>query len=319
MLEAICLIGLQCSGKSTLCKEYKDLGYAICSSDEIRLEHPTFDNQQVFEMLYDMMASYLEDGISVVIDATNMTKKSRKSFFTTCSYIEDFMHSHTDDKEYKIFKRAIILNTPYHECLKRLTIRNNSDYPIKIPEDALCKYYNSYQFPLYNEGFDKIQFAFNRRIDIDIIKKSLDFKHNDKYHGTESVYEHISNIMNLYVKDCVNNPDNQPIDYYTMNLLTLSHDLGKFICAKQSPKDPDSLCYYGHPSVGAWELGAMFQGEILESDIRYLILANTCYHMDVQNMKQSTLEKYFNEELRNILLYFSKLDLASTQLDDATF
>ena len=95
--ELIMLVGIPACGKSTLSLEYESKGYKILSSDKIRIEmagtEDIFNKEQsfinelngkVFEYIKSQAYEYLKSGISVVLDATNLGRKKRK---TIASYL----------------------------------------------------------------------------------------------------------------------------------------------------------------------------------------------------------------------------------------
>ena len=81
MPKLIVMCGLQCSGKSTKAKELKEkIGNCeIVSSDSIRKEfNNNITNDKVFNIYYDKARQYLNAGKNVILDATNITMKSRR-------------------------------------------------------------------------------------------------------------------------------------------------------------------------------------------------------------------------------------------------
>ena len=87
MQELIMLIGLPGSGKSTLASKIaKDCrNYIVVSTDSVRKEiygdeAIQGDGNKVFERAYALIDYYLRDGYSVIFDATNVRRKSRKAF-----------------------------------------------------------------------------------------------------------------------------------------------------------------------------------------------------------------------------------------------
>ena len=52
MQEAICLIGIQASGKTTTANKLREQGYYVISSDDIRREHTGIASLDVFVIFY---------------------------------------------------------------------------------------------------------------------------------------------------------------------------------------------------------------------------------------------------------------------------
>ena len=108
------MVGLQGSGKSTIAEELKD-GLENCeivSSDQIRKEYNhQITNDKVFKIYYERARKFLEEGKSVILDATNITMKSRRQVFEQLKGID-------------CTKCCYIVNTPYEQCLKNLDERN---------------------------------------------------------------------------------------------------------------------------------------------------------------------------------------------------
>lgn len=93
MVEFIMLVGLPASGKSTYAEVLKEQGYSVHSSDAIR-EELTGDvnsqdkNTDVFSVLHKRIKNDLENGISCVYDATNVSMKRRKAFLEEIRKLE---------------------------------------------------------------------------------------------------------------------------------------------------------------------------------------------------------------------------------------
>jgi len=142
-VKLIIMCGLQCSGKSTKAKQLaKEYDATLISSDNLREYYPNFDNGEIFKTLYMLMNIKLKNGTNVIIDATNTTAKTRRLLFR---------HIKVNCE-----KICYVMETPYEECIKRLKIRNMSNYPHKIKEEVILKYHKSFQMPSLDEGFDEI-------------------------------------------------------------------------------------------------------------------------------------------------------------------
>ena len=89
-MELVMFVGIPASGKSTHSAFYRDQGYLVLSSDEIRNEITGGVDQeslsekersrlhsQVFEIIRRQAVGALKQGRSVVVDATNLSRKRR--------------------------------------------------------------------------------------------------------------------------------------------------------------------------------------------------------------------------------------------------
>ena len=92
MSEFVMLVGIPACGKSTLSNDYRAKGYEILSYEQIRLEMAGTENvyqlektalnqlnANVFEYIKKNATELLKNDKSVVIDATSLGRKNRKS------------------------------------------------------------------------------------------------------------------------------------------------------------------------------------------------------------------------------------------------
>lgn len=236
MNKLIVMCGLQCSGKSTKTRELADQYNAqIISSDYIREQHPDWDNEKVFKNLYQMMNFFLEKEQNVVVDATNVTIKSRKQIFQNIKWpCEKICH---------------IMNVPYEECVERLHKRNESDYPHKFDEEVIKKYYYSFEIPFYEEGWDKIEVENIPEIEdadnyLKSIKQKAETFDQNNMHHTQNLGDHMNTVGDMLVEL---NADEIVIraGYF--------HDTGKLFTQIYKEGDPNAH-YYSHANVGAYKL-----------------------------------------------------------------
>lgn len=143
------MVGLPASGKSTLSEKYsKELNYYWLSSDKIRSElRDTFNNKELnyrtFKKMNELTLIYLKSGNSVIYDATNLNHKDRRNILKAIIPIKD---------EYNIYLKAIFLDTPYEECVRR-----NNSREARVPNKFMEMYKNKLQVPDLSEGFDSIE------------------------------------------------------------------------------------------------------------------------------------------------------------------
>ena len=271
------LCGLQCSGKSTWGKStVKYDNRVVISSDEIRKEFPAYDNQKIFELLYKRMNDYLNEGKNVVIDATNITIKSRAQIF--------------NNLKVNCYKDIIIFNIPYEICLERLKIRNKDENSHKVPEEVLRKYYESFEIPFYEEGWDYIGFYNtipyeDSKTYLTALDLQMEIFNQNNMHHTQLLGKHCKTVakkIQEYSKDS--------------NLINvgLYHDVGKLFTQTYKENDPNAH-YYNHANVGTYEL--MCNAGIFDCHNEYdkkltldwLFYIN--YHMHMFNIKTEKAER----------------------------
>lgn len=232
MSELIMLIGLPASGKSTYAEKLRKDGYHIHSSDAIR-EELTGDvnsqdkNTDVFSELHKRVKNDLQNGISCVYDATNMSMKRRKAFLD-------------EIKKFDCKKTCILFVVPVEVCKER-----NQHRERKVPDSVFDKMLKQFQCPYYYEGWDEIKIGW-----YDGEVKPIDFDWNmnqeNSYHAL-SLGEHMAESLR-YV--CENHPKD-----HLLAIAAGAHDLGKyytktFVDSKGNPSK--EAHYYGHENYGAY-------------------------------------------------------------------
>jgi len=144
------LIGAPCSGKSTYYNSYKMQGTRI-SRDDIVLElgaqntynecWDVVDQQEVDHNLMVRYQTALRSGEDIIIDMTNMSKKSRRKWLND---------SKLKKRGYQ--KKAIVFCTGEQVIIERaLNQRNTKNIPVKVIENMMKRF----GFPMYDE-FDEI-------------------------------------------------------------------------------------------------------------------------------------------------------------------
>lgn len=142
-------VGAPGSGKSTWAKTFaqaKSLTYL--SSDEQRAKFGTSENDQsvtprVFSYLKDKVGQLLSVGISVMLDATNMSKKDRKDFLEKA-------------KSHNAYTIAAVFEVDKNTLIKR-NVERGAKGGRNVPEEVLDRMLNKYQRPDETE-FDKVIF-----------------------------------------------------------------------------------------------------------------------------------------------------------------
>lgn len=149
MPEAIFLIGIPTSGKSTFSSKPKYQDYVRVSSDDI-LQEIAKERQQSYNTVFKgnirfaqiammkVLRKAVEENKSIIWDQTNITKKQRR---------EKLKHI---PAHYK--KTAVFFVIPLETALKR-----NTQRPGKvIPPEVLERMIKEYELPTLEEGFDEV-------------------------------------------------------------------------------------------------------------------------------------------------------------------
>ncbi len=274
------LCGLQGSGKSTYAKKFqramqKDETIVIASSDEVRRQYPDAKNETVFQFVYQMANDALADGKSVIIDATNITMKSRRQVFANIKV----------DCE----KICVVFCTPYEECVKRVEVRNALQVATGgshiVPTSVLERYYKSFEVPFYEEGWDNIWFSgfmnmkdtrSDAEVIADLVKQADGFDQHNKHH-TKNLGDHMRATGDFLARQ-------YPKELAVVRAGYL-HDVGKLFT--QTFGEDGQAHYYSHANVGAYEILSRVFMPINWLDVIFYVN----YHMHLYNIQSNKAEK----------------------------
>ena len=153
MLTFVMLIGPSGCGKTTyahkLATEERELGNptVVLSSDDIREEIYGDANVQtnpgrVFKIMNDRTFENLAVGHNVIYDATNLSRARRVEL------IHQILGKHP-----QCYCEAIAFTTTVEECIRRQSLRKR-----QVPDDVVKRHHRQMEIPLYEEGWDSIQF-----------------------------------------------------------------------------------------------------------------------------------------------------------------
>lgn len=201
------------------------------SSDEIRKEYGDINDQsnnaKVFEEVEKRLKEYIQNGKNVIFDATNISYKRRRDWLNRFN-------------KYNVYKIAVLVATPYEECLER-----NNNRKRKVPEEVITRMYHNFYIPQKYEGFDEIQIRYNSDYKFSFI--DLQDISQDNPHHTLTVLEHCEKVRAILLKLSNN------IDLIIAGML---HDIGKlktktFVNAKG--ETTEIAHFYDHEKVSAYD------------------------------------------------------------------
>ena len=138
------MVGMPGSGKSHIANYLaKMLNCEIVSSDDKRAEwygnaEDQSHNKELFARIDKLVSNLLAEGKSVILDATNISRKSRRRFLLK-------------GKQHNIETVAIVVHTPIEIAKVRNFQRDR-----KVPESVIERQYQNFQMPTKEEGFDSV-------------------------------------------------------------------------------------------------------------------------------------------------------------------
>lgn len=306
------LVGLPGSGKSTFAEKMKDK-FDVHSSDAIRLEMfgdetDQTHNNEVFNELHKRVNESLKNHRSCIYDATNISRKYRKSFLKT---IEKFDY---------VKKIACVFATDIEVCLER-----NSNRSRVVPEEVIIRNYKKMTLPRIEEGFDCIEFesySGNKSLDFHI-KTMFDLDQDNPHHDL------------TLDKHCMLAASKIKSDFEKARLATLIHDIGKPVCKtyiKFNGEKDDHAHFYNHAEVGAYIYACSLQSnmfitkdtcEFVHNNNEILTMLLIQYHMDFYGLPKDdcgdikikefcdNVSKLYSKEFANYLLALHKADMCA--------
>lgn len=309
MLEFIMLVGIPASGKSTYAKELEEKGYRIHSSDEIRKEltgdeNTQVVNEKVFQVLHKRIKSDLEQGISCVYDATNISMKRRIAFLK-------------EIKKYDSHKKCVLFMIPIEICKER-----NQNRKRKVPDYKFDKMLRQFQCPHFYEGWEQIDvFASNAEFSLPSMEE-LNYSQENSHHNL-TLKEHLEKTE-LYILEHFENKEFTMDEIYRHSFVLFAskyHDIGKHFTKSfmnRKGEKTKEAHYYGHENYGAYVFGCHWFS--LKGAKEYGSLYPVClinWHMRPHTAwKQSEKSKerdkmLIGEEMYNDIMLLHKADLAA--------
>lgn len=303
MNKLIMMVGLPCSGKSTMATKLAEKCNAnIHSSDAIREELSGDINNQdindlVFRTLHKRIKEDLRNGKNCIYDATNISYKRRMAFLRELASIP-------------CEKICVLMATPYEVCIKR-----NAERKRCVPEYVIKRMYMNFHTPWYIEGWNDIQIEYASDSEncfgdpIEWAKSVMDFKQDNPHH-TLTLGSHC--LKAGYYIGSVDNA-RRTKNIFPIYFAGLLHDEGKiftktFVDSKGNPSE--SAHYYQHHCCSAYD--SLF----FDYPENHLYVATLiCWHMQLHFIKEEkTLKKYktlWGEELYNDLSLLHEADVSA--------
>ena len=238
MSNCIIMVGLSGSGKFSKAEELAKMYHAnIISSDKLREEMfgdvaDQLHNDEIFKEFHHRIALYLQHHQSVIVDATNVTMKSRRQIINIA-------------QTYKSKVIVYVCTKPIGACLA-----DNKKREHPVPDYVIYKQRGKFQIPFREEGIDEIYYN-----DYDMYSlNDVDIAEFNKYlHEFDIFNQQNKHHVLTLGQHCKNTYLHLPVS--TNDILVhaaLLHDIGKLFT--QTIDEDGEAHYYGHPNVGSYFL-----------------------------------------------------------------
>ena len=215
-------------------------------------------------------AEDLKAGKTVIYDATNVTRKARKSAIACAHPTNDTVECH------------VVWAEP-EECIRRDSLRAR-----KVGPAVIDKMLRRWQSPWLDEGFDKVEIHLNQQ-DFDQVKyiasmaSNMHIPHDNPHHEL-GVWDHCMQAHVNIVEAGAKDTQAKRKDYNTLATAAYWHDIGKPYTKFFKPGD-NIAHYYDHHCVGGYLAYGLFLNpdhfmyDVEMSDI-YLISWIIANHME---------------------------------------
>lgn len=294
------LVGLPASGKSTFAEFFH---LPIVSSDAIRLEmfgseEDQDHNNEVFNEVHRRIKHFLEEGVSVVYDATNLSRKRRRGFLKQLPA--------------NVKKVADIVATEIDIVLEQNRLRARH-----VPEEVIMRMYRNMTLPRMDEGWDDIAVMphpDNKRRLYDYLEDSFGVEHDNPHHSA-NIFDHMREAGKIALELA----DERGFDYQMRQLAYIAaahHDIGKPTVKSRMKRNgvlDDKSHYYNHAEVGAYMAFSSVGVEVGEAMLQLIPVGMLIqWHMEAFADPEHYLEKieeYHGSTFRKVFEVVHEADL----------
>lgn len=237
----IMMVGLPCSGKSTMAQQLaEEYNANIHSSDALREELTGDINNQennalVFQTLHQRVKNDLWNGKNCIYDACCVHYKERKAF------VQEL-------KNISCEKMCVVMATPYEVCLERSAKRDR-----KVPEHVIKRMYMNFDIPYWYEGWDDIRIIYSDGAKgsyngvCDWVESVMDYNQHNSHHKL-TLGKHCLKTFEYL--------DSTPVPFWEIRTAALIHDCGKPTSAtytNSKGEHTEECHYYNHQYCGSYD------------------------------------------------------------------
>lgn len=295
------MVGVPGSGKSYYAQKMCDKNTVVVSSDQVRKdlfgdENFQGNNAAVFDEVHRRIKKHIENKKNVIVDATNINRKARKSIINTARSV---------DKCCRIF--ACVIATPVNQCIYQDSKRERCVGP-----EVINKFIRKFEFPQKFEGINdviimphNVENSEYNEATVEKLRSEMNMYDQKNRHHIYTVGEHCKRVADYY-------KDNMDAPEYEAGLW---HDVGKMFT--QTIDQNGEAHYYNHDSVSTYYV--VSHPQIIKNkqnieQILFFINYHMRMHRDIApgTAAGKDYKQMFGENLYNRLYTFSIADRNAT-------
>lgn len=305
MAKIIMLVGLPGVGKSTWARQYiKENDNTIHVSSDITRKtlfpfgYENVSNELVFKTIHSDIKTNIANGVDVIYDATNLSRKKRRHFL-------------------KHIVRGVRVDCVlFHEPIETIFERNETRAERHLPTDVITKYLRSFNIPLLSEGFYKMTYVgeTDQHEIVELYSQLMDYDQDNSHHKLTlgnhilKVHENVIELMNKYAKylgSDIHELRKHVHNFNGLQTAALLHDIGKPIAREQM--DGYSR-YIGHENISGYMALPYINPKSKLGDLVHTLIS---YHMrahETSDKAHNKIIKEIGKDKYDLLMLFNQCD-----------
>lgn len=327
--KLILMKGISCASKSTIANELKSKYNAvILSSDNIREELGLDDtSNEVFKIIDDMANKYLLEGMSVIIDSTNLSMKKHRRYKALANKCKVPLYCH-----------YIITHTEIWELYASKRIESKwNNHTMQDMYDIRQSMYQALSFPMKSEFDEIIYHITDIEVDKEVInefksyyKDNLDLFLNNTKEFLNPLYENgllekvMPEVYYMYGYDQQNIHHKLTLENHTFKVCeglknkteenvwsALLHDVGKLTKGIKKQKQTGDFSYIGHAGASSELSMCIFKRLEFELDFceKVSIIINKHMYLPYDGILKKSKIDSIGEDLYRTLQEFRIADV----------
>lgn len=304
MTRFIMLCGLPGAGKSTWAENYinQDHNSCVISSDTVRSMY--FDgvtdqehNPEVFKLMLNLSLEMLNEGKTVIYDATNIKRKFRMH---TLNIIKNAIDN--------VVCEGVVFTPTVEQCIKNDSARERT-----VGSSVIINMLKRWETPGLYEGFDTIYLVNKHHVEVaDLLDSVENFNQHNSHH---------TKLLSEHMKDAAQFIFDSRIKFDELYYAALLHDIGKPICKSfytATGKYTEGEAHYrNHANVGAYIVLTIRPTHIMKQFVNLsdncllLISQYVLFHMEFFGNRINKIRNLIGDKMFSELEMLHNADVSS--------